>query len=294
MPKPNTFIIGAMKAATSSLHSYLGRHPDIGMSAFKEPAFFLGPTRPSDGPALSDRYRNDEAEYLSLFDGMESLRIRGESTTDYTKRPRFEGVAARIHAFDENVRLIYLLRDPIDRTISHYWWAVRHENETREMIDAFKADPFYEQVSNYAWQLQPYLERFGPDRVLVDTTERLSQSPEAFLRRTFKWLGVDPDIPLAEGAVRHNVTPDTVVQTRSTFLQAVRHSPYLGRALTRLTPRRLRTLARSWAEREVDKAASPTLAVRRHLRSRQREQTARLSELLQRSFDEWSTLYGDD
>jgi hypothetical protein len=281
-----------MKSATSSLHTRLGRHPQVFMSAFKEPGYFLGPTPPGAAPSLSDRYRNSREEYLALFAAAGDRPVRGESTTDYTKRPRFDGVAARIREFAPDARFIYLLRDPVERTISHYWWAVAHEGETRGILEAVAAEPFYLQVSHYAWQLEPYLECFPVERFFFETTETFSAHPESVLRRLFSWLGVDGDAPLASGDLRENVTPARIAQTRSPLLQRMRHSRF-GDALTRLVPGRVRSFGRQLAEREVDRAGVPVQPVYDFLRPLQREQTQRLEAVTGRRFPEWTTLWGE-
>jgi hypothetical protein len=289
---PNTFVIGAMKAATSSLHAALARHPRVFMSPFKEPGYFLGPTPPDAPPSLSDRYRNSLSEYLGLFAAAGDRPVRGESTTDYTKRPRFEGVAERIRQFEPGARFIYLLRDPIERTISHYWWAVSQEGETRDLLEAIRCDPFYLDVSHYAWQLEPYLACFPRECVFVDTTEAFAADPEQVLRRIFSWLGVDPHASTLPRDPRENVTPARLARTRSAVLQRLRHSR-VGDALTRLTPRGVRALGRRLAEREVDRKAIPLEPVYDFLRPIQREQTRRLEVLVGRPFPEWTTLWGD-
>ena len=289
---PNTFVIGAMKAATSSLHAALARHPQVFMSPFKEPGYFLGPTPPGAPPSLSDRYRNSLSEYLGLFAAGGDTPIRGESTTDYTKRPRFEGVAERIRQFEPGARFIYLLRDPIERTISHYWWAVAQEGETRDLLAAVRSVPFYLDVSHYAWQLEPYLACFPRERVFVATTEAFAAEPEQVLGRIFSWLGVDPQASPLPRNLRENVTPARLARTRSAVLQRLRHSR-LGDALTKVMPRRIRSLGRRLAEREVDREAIPLGAVYEFLRPIQREQTRRLEALVGRPFPEWTTLWGD-
>src|SRR5688572_24468381 len=107
---PNFFIIGAMKAGTTSLWQYLRRHPEIFMSKLKEPGYFTEELRWDQGIEW----------YRSLFDDAGSARAVGEASTSYTKWPRFAGIPARMHALVPEARLIYLVRDPGDRIRSHY------------------------------------------------------------------------------------------------------------------------------------------------------------------------------
>jgi hypothetical protein len=101
---PNLIVIGAMKAGTTSLHAYLSLHPEIFMSANKEPRFFTEEWNWHKGLEW----------YEAQFP--ERVTIRGESTPDYTKLPEIRNVPERIHSLIPDVRLIYLVRDPIDRS----------------------------------------------------------------------------------------------------------------------------------------------------------------------------------
>jgi|SRR5579863_3090563 len=288
---PNLIVIGAMKAGTSSLHQELARHADIWMSPFKEPAFFLGPVERSAPSKESDKYRNDVDRYLSLFADGQTKAIRGESTTGYTMRPLFEGVPKRIYGCAPTARLIYLLRDPIERTISHYWWNVHHEGERREMLTAIAEDSLYRDFSYYAWQLEAYLEYFASDQILVETTEDLETCPQQVLTRIFSWLGLSTQAALGGQRRRDNTTPSTLIQTRSSMLQNLRHSRF-GNVLTRVVPAPLRAIGRHLAERQVDRLAMPTQAVRDFLAPVQRQQTEHLSDLLGRRFPQWTSLHG--
>ncbi len=90
MKKPNLFIIGAMKSGTSSLHNHLNMHPQIAMSAVKEPSYFTA-ARPSPDSLKA---------YMTLFDQSTTARYYGESSTNYTKLPLYSGVAERIHDYN--------------------------------------------------------------------------------------------------------------------------------------------------------------------------------------------------
>ena len=113
--RPNLFIIGAMKSGTSSLHAYLGTHPSVFMCEPKEPGYFVEQLNLKRGRGW----------YSKLFHGAEGASIRGESSTEYTKAPMYGGVPQRLAEFNPQAKIIYLMRDPIERSISHYWHMVR-------------------------------------------------------------------------------------------------------------------------------------------------------------------------
>jgi len=178
---PNLVVIGGLKCGTTSLHHYLNLHPEVEMSRPKELNFFVAEL---NWPLGADWY-------ASHFSGR--APIRGESSPHYTNRPRFEGVAERMRSLLANARLVYMVRDPIDRMLSHYLHNVGGGYEERALTDAF-ADPegAYVRRSLYSFQLEPYLEEFGRERIEVVTREELKRDRPGTMRRVFAFLGVDP------------------------------------------------------------------------------------------------------
>jgi hypothetical protein len=299
-PIPNLFIIGSAKCGTSSLHAYLAEHPQIFMSYLKEPAYF---TSPDDGESSLRKfvepgsvhirsYRNDLESYLQLFANAGDAAIIGESSGEYTTIPARVGVAKRIHDFNPRARLIYIMRDPVERTISHYWWRVQHDAEHRDIMSAIREDSYYRDVSNYALQLEPYLDLFGKENLLCLTLEELKGQPDQELGRLFAWLGVDSSFMPRSAEKRENVTPDTIIQQKKNLFSTFRKSR-LWNAITPFTPRALRCLGRWLAQRRVSKKAVDVSAVIDFLRPIQLPQSAALCRLLQRDFPEWKTLYGN-
>lgn len=183
MVLPNLFVIGAMKCGTSSLHHYLDQHPEISMSADKEPNVFVGPG-----------WRDDVRRYATMLDP--AALIRGESSTNYSKHPIFPGVPARIAELVPDARLIYVVGDPIRRLVAHYAQTVSDEIERRPFEQAVGNfdDPENTYVWNgrYATQVERYLEHFPASSLLVlDQADLLSDRAKT-LQQVFRFLGVDP------------------------------------------------------------------------------------------------------
>src|ERR1700680_4934439 len=105
---PNFLIIGAAKAGTTSLYNYLSVHPEIFMSKRKELSFF-DPQR---------RWHLGVEWYKSNFDA--SYPVNGEASPRYTRYPRTTGVPERIQQTLGTPKLIYILRDPINRLLAQY------------------------------------------------------------------------------------------------------------------------------------------------------------------------------
>ena len=123
------------------------------------------------------------------------IKYAGESSCDYTQRPVFEGCAERIAAFNPESRILFIVRDPVDRCVAHFWHNVRGECETRPPSEALWKDPRIIAFSDYAMQLRPYLEIFPREQIHVLTLESFRDDQGGALRAIFEWLGVDAHLP---------------------------------------------------------------------------------------------------
>lgn len=172
--RPNLIIIGAMKSGTTSLHHYLQSHPDISMSEPKELNFFSNPKFWNRGVGWYESHFNSAAT------------IRGETSTSYTTYPRAPEVAERMHSVVPDARLIYLVRDPVDRFISHYVHHLSEGRERRSLSEVIAAarqggsSPYAAQGS-YFRQIERYLHYFKRTQILVITTEGLKRRREETL-----------------------------------------------------------------------------------------------------------------
>jgi hypothetical protein len=193
MALPTFFIIGAPKAGTTSLHHYLDQHPEIQMSAVKEPQFFSGP--PDGIPYRMGRIE-DLGRYEELFDP--AVRVRGEATAEYAVSPRRVGVPERIGEMVPEAKFIYLVRNPVARTLSNYKMMVALKGERRPLREALgdfsDLRSLYISPSLYATQLELYLQRFPEDRILVLDQTRLRADRMPTLRKVVSFLDVDPEV----------------------------------------------------------------------------------------------------
>ncbi|OQY30279.1 MAG: hypothetical protein B6244_00005 [Candidatus Cloacimonetes bacterium 4572_55] len=178
---PNLIIVGAMKSGTSSLHYYLNLHPEIFMSKPKELDFFVRERNWDKGP---DWYR-------SYFSG--DAPVRGESSTSYTQCHKFSGVPERMHSMIPDAKLIYILRDPIDRIPSHYRQLnyLKIEKRTFSEIAADPNNNEYLDTSRYYYQLKKFTPYYPLSKILVLTLEELKNRQQETLKKVFHFLGVD-------------------------------------------------------------------------------------------------------
>ena len=214
---PNLIIIGAMKCATSSLHYYLGLHPEIWMSREKEINFF----------SFDDHWRRGRNWYRTHF--RNGYTINGEASPSYTWYPRRPHAPSRMHALIPEARLIYLVRDPLARIVSHYLHACSVGNEQRPLEEALDdlRDNFYLYPSFYHLQLERYLRFYHPERVLVVQAETLRDRRAETLRRIFRFLGVCEDFSSPRFSVMLHRSSDKRRQNRvGRLLKTVAESPF--------------------------------------------------------------------
>lgn len=277
MPLPNFFIIGAMKSGTTSLHSYLATHPDIFMSEPKEPAYFVEEMNLGRG----------EDWYMNLFAQARGAKIAGESSAVYSMVPKYMGVPERIARFNPEARFVYILRDPFQRTLSHYWHMVQHHGEQRDLVTAIKTHPPYTNVSYYALQIRPYLKIFGRDRLKIVFFEELKRNPLSVVRQLFAWLGLDDDFAPPNLNTVENATPQTVVRKKGA-VDRFRHSA-LWNALGGFIPPFVRRFGKRLLETRVDRSEETVAEARAYLGSIQQAQLNELHDLLGSDFPDWAS-----
>jgi hypothetical protein len=210
----------------------------------------------------------------------------------YSQVPRFPGVPDRILAFNPRARFIYVMRDPVERTISHYWHAVRYWGERRAMLAAIRADYHYREVSHYARQLQAYLRHVGRERIYVLTHERLLADPHGELSGLYAWLGVTSTFRPRQLGLPNNVLPAEIRQARGLGLLDGLRRTLTYRRVAPYIPRALRDFGLAvMPTRCVRPAEVDTSAVQAFLRPEQQRQTDELGSLLSCSFPEWRTLH---
>jgi hypothetical protein len=195
---PAFVIIGAMKSGTSSLDHYLRQHPEICMSSTKETDFFVE----------ARNYGKGLDWYRSLFAA--PTKACGEASPNYSKRHQHRGVPQRLHHLLPDVKLIYLLRDPIERIVSHYLHNRALGRETRSLATAVAARSYrnnYVRTSLYHFQLSAFLDCFPLERVLIATTEDLKARQAETLASVFRFIGVDAGFESDEFKRSINQTP---------------------------------------------------------------------------------------
>ena len=156
-----------MKSATTTLHEQLARQPGLWMSRPKEPNFF------SD----DENYARGHSWYASCFEGAGDDDLRGESSTHYTKLPTHPRTVERMLEALPRVKLIYVMRHPIDRLTSHYLHEQTVGRITVGLEEAVDRCPELVDYGRYGMQLEPYLRAYGPGRSIPSSSTAWSAGP---------------------------------------------------------------------------------------------------------------------
>lgn len=205
MTMPNFLLIGTQKGGTTALAFHLAKHPQIYLSPVKEPGFFdfEGHKPNFCGPGDRQLYRfvtTDIQAYRQLFEGVSDEIAIGEATTWYLYSPK---APERIHQYIPDVKLIAILRNPIDRAYSAFMHAIRDERETlSDFAAALDQEETrikqnweylwrYKQMGFYSVQLQRYFDLFDRSQIRVYLYEDLNNSPTKLLEDICQFLKVD-------------------------------------------------------------------------------------------------------
>jgi hypothetical protein len=241
---PDFLIIGAMKCGTSTLQAQLACQPGVWMSTPKEPNFF------SDDAV----YARGSAWYAELFAGAPEGDMRGEASTHYTKLPTYPQTLARMQAMLPSPRLIYMIRNPIDRAVSHYIHEWTEGRLGADAARAFRETPEIAAYGCYGMQIAPYAEAYGAGRIFLTSLEQLTQEPEQEFQRIVAFLDLPDGSGWRSDLPAHNVSAERV---RRFPLQDLLIDHPVATVLRRaLVPKAVRNWIRS-QRRMVDRPTIP-------------------------------------
>lgn len=278
-------IIGAAKSGTTTLFQYLKRHPQVCLSSIKEPNFF----------GMDENYAKGVEWYSALFSSAQPHQVCGEASTDYAKFPKFPATAKRIAKAIPDVKLIYIMRNPIDRAYAYY----RHLGRKFKVRETFEEHIARTQIclesSDYMMQIEHYLQFFPKESFLFLLMEDEIERPEETLSQICRFIGID-DIDLVQGnPIRANDSAKFFQDTlRGRITAPLRSIPALAK-LAKSVPQSWRdavyaALKRSSYAKSVaqEYQAPPMLPeTRQMLLEHFREPNQRLAEFLDRDLSRW-------
>jgi hypothetical protein len=235
---PNFFLVGAAKAGTTSIYSYLSQHPRVFFPRVKEPHFFTQ-VRPAPKLRFLIEAVGKRNAYLRLYTRAAGHSVIGDASPSYLWHP---DVPQRIRAEAPQAKIAIILRDPVERAYSHYLMDYREGAQHKPFYEALLDDMnrtdkgwgvsyLYYELGLYADQVQRYLEAFTADRVKILMFEHFRRNPSAVLRDLADFLELDPE-PLA--AVDMSRKYNSYAAPRNQYLRRLagaKFSRVLGQAL---------------------------------------------------------------
>lgn len=277
MGPPDFIIIGAMRAGTTALAERLSRHPDIGMSRLKETDYFIAEKNYDRGPDW----------YASLFPP--ERPIRGEASPNYTKNDVFAGVPERIRAVRPNAKLIYIVRDPVERFWSHYnhTYLMRGGLPSPDELLRESEGAHILASSMYCRQLDAYLRIFPADQIrVVDLDDFAFNAPQT-LDEVCRFVGADANIHIA-GADAAN-SAESLAKTPGWALKISQHKALVGLRAS-LPPDVKDSMRRALSRFQFRPRRTPPISAdaRRRVSDALVEDAARFRALTGRSFARWS------
>lgn len=285
---PNLFVIGASKTGSSALHAYLKVHPKIFMSAVKEPCFFVDqPELENTWPAMArNPVSHDQASYLDMFLEGQQAKYRGEASVYYSQFPHKSGVPDRIASASPQAKIVYVIREPVSRAISHYWQRAKEFQEPLPLEDAVRENALYRDTSDYEKQLDQYLKVFDRDQIHIIVSEDLRYDRRATLGRLFNWLDLEPYDYSDDELADVHVSPAQSRRQRFGFVRAVRDSEPWQRLRNRLPDSVLDGLRRV-GTKSFDKAEVDERDARDWLKSYFKPRVEKLETLIGQSLENW-------
>lgn len=214
--KANLFVVGAMKAGTSSFYDALAKHPEIYVSPIKEPNYFVDELpkniyKPSAYFSLNNYFKNEfpkplhvahvrvKHQYDHLFSGaLASHKCLADGSTAYFHAPE---TPEKIYSYNPNARIIIVVRNGLNRALSHYKMNIglgrttfSFENELKKDLKAFENGTLgnwsYLGMSLYAENIQYYRQIFGKNVLVINFEEMISKVGETF-KKVFEYLELD-------------------------------------------------------------------------------------------------------
>ena len=209
-PEPNFFIIGAAKAATTSLSSLLAAHPQAGIAWNKETHFF------SHDP----HYKQGWQKYLKLFEHCTKAKAIGDASTSYSRLRYYPQTLERLKRHVPNAKIIYMVRHPLERMVSAY---SEHACTPGGPVylsvnDAVRQQPMIVDSSRYWEVFDAYRQKFDEARIKIVWFEEYTANTTAVFQDVCRFLEIDD-----------TVLPDTARERTNSRQKAGNRLTQLGR-----------------------------------------------------------------
>ncbi len=303
MTMPNFLVIGAPKAGTSALYSYLQQHPQIFMSAVKEPHFFsfeneeIKAKGPGDQERLAGTVTRLE-EYQKLFELVSDEIAIGEASTTYLSSAK---AAERIKYHLPQVKLIAILRNPVDAAYASFLhlrrdgdesindFALALQQEEERIAKNWEGIWHYKNRGFYYQQVKRYFDIFNREQIRIYRYQDFKNNPVKILQDIFGFLEVDQSFT-PDMSEKHNVSAMPKNQALNRLL--VKPNP-LKSTINLILPQDFRSQIaskiKSWNLSQYQKPQM-SLEIRQQLTEEYREDILQLQDLIRQDLSSWLEL----
>jgi hypothetical protein len=280
-------IIGAARSGSTTLYEYLRRHPRLFLCSPKEPCYF----------AYEDVYARGDDWYHALFADAPTEALCGEASTTYSRWPHTLDSPALVTQRMPNIRVIYIVRHPIDRAYSMYAFRVQMQMiEPVTFEQAIEQTDLFIDTSLYKQQIDRWLRFIPREQLLVLSFDDLKNQPAVILDEVQQFLGIERHDLVGEGDIRANwAGKQSAVQQIDERVSTLKRIPGIQQA-AHLVPKAMRDrmyraivesrLGRRYA-REAVKPASMLPETRQRLLDRFAQPNRELEQFLDRQFPRW-------
>lgn len=252
---PNFVVIGAPKSGTTSLYHYFRQHPDIYLPKVKELHYFSFPELGMDSMGPDDSVVRDGLcqtweQYMNQYQEVGNQSAIGDISPSYLY---YSSSANKIKEKLGAVKIIAIIRNPIDKAFSQYMHMIREGLETLTFSDALAAEAIrreqswgdiwrYAESSLYAERLKKFIEVFGKENVKVVFFEDFTRNTPTVLTELLSFIGVDPSVEINTNEKFNR----TGVQKNEVISKMMRNPSRLKTMVKLVIPANLRFRLRNW------------------------------------------------
>lgn len=232
MGQPDFILIGAMKCGTSTLAKQLAEQAGVFMTTPKEPNFF------SD-----DAVFGQGADwYAALFDEACPVDLKGEASTHYTKLPTYPETVTRMVAALPSLKLVYMIRNPMERAVSHYIHEWTEGRQGEDANAAFASCPEIVEYGRYGMQVMPFVEAYGKEAIFLTSLEQIKADPDGEFVAICDHLGVSTGAHWKHDLPQQNVSAERM--RKLPFQNILVDNPIAAVLRRTLVPKAVRTWIR--------------------------------------------------
>lgn len=288
---PNFFIVGAPKCGTTALFQYLEQHPDVFMSAAKEPHYFATDLK-------APMYVQDTDRYVALFSDWAGEKAVGEASPLYLYS---ENMAAGIAAYKPDAKVIVMLRNPVDTAYSlHSGLVANGREDLKDFGAALAAETgrkdgstparqavppsvvHYREVVRYDVQLKRLYDHLAPENVMVIFYEDFRSDTLSVVRQVQEFLGVAVMDP-ADMAPKNT---NKVSRLPGLWRRWMEMPPHQRARISALVPKPVRKLMLKANAKHIPRETlDPSVA--QALRADMQASVSRLAEMTNRNLEHW-------